>query len=1196
MKLIFRYKHNCRLVSGFICTLITLLLWSSCEPAMAKVEERSTMGSILMAPIDMGKKTGQWVWGTVKAPYDWVFAEEDEGGLADGEQETTYRMEKQDKEAEQKKFVVKLLDDKKKVDLAIKSTKALIDRSRTRPYLPELYIRLAELYIEKARIVFFLRKNQAKSKVKALDNLEANSLKNQAIEVYHRILSHFPDYEDRDKVRFYLAHEYREQGEIDKMVVQYRAIIKEHKESQYVPESYLLLGDYFFNSKQDLEMARRHYEHVLAYPDSSAIVVARYKFDWVHINNADHEKAIKILEKAVVAQPRNDLDVDTYSAKINIRLEALVDMAFCYTEAHKKKSPSEAIAYFQRYSWSRPVYLKVLEKLGYRYLIKRKYEHSLAIYRQLSILQHDPEKLLEYSRNIFECVQALKDFDDADKDIASIITALRKQKYSVHVKEEEKEKNILDYEIYARDILTHTHQRARNEKKKDLFTRAADAYKIYLDFFENSPVRDDMEANYAEALFASNDYLKAGKQYEKLATLTPPPNSQKKQHLYSAVLSYYTALKKQDDLSYFQTVYARGGIRDTGQEYVASFPDSTKVPEILFNIAWVTYDQGKYEEAIAEFKDFIKKYPQGKEAKVAAHLILDAYNLREDYKGLVSFGRASLKEPWVDAKLKKEIEAIVQASEGKLISGVTVAALDDWDKGRADLMTFAEENKDSGMGEQALNALIISSRDKGDLDILFDAGERMLTLYPKSDNVEPTLNLMIDAALNGSQFRLMADYLENFVNRYPTHRNSGPFWAQIARIRSGLGEYDKANYAYGKVLKIGYQGDEDRDAMVFNMAQNAVDNNEPGIAIEILHNGRSSLSPLGKVKADAMLGNFYFQEKQLKNAAKYRRRAQKNFKPKFARKDPAIAELMARLAFDTIESSHRKYMDLQLGKNISNKVVSNKAGQLDKLENRYQTVIQYQSPVWALRSCYRLYEINEEFGRFLKNSPIPAELAEEQKAQYVQLISQRAQGYLDKAAQFKDTCIKQAHKWELMTPELTQFYAENSVQYGFSATSFSKEIRQQALADEDLKKLHYTIIIEPEDSSLLLELASQYLSRRDYRQAIMIIEKALIHASDDQQKARANNLLGVAKLNTKQDLVARDLFKKAVSLDHQNHAAGINLAGLYSYYGHADKAFKIYKELPESSVIEVEKQLIHPKAKELYLENMNRIQMAKKGK
>ncbi len=420
--------------------------------------------------------------------------------LADDSEPDKYQFEKKDKQAEQQRFLERMTEDKKKVELAIENTKILIDKSRNMPYVPELYLRLAELYIEKARFVFFIRKNMSGTKSKSLDSLETNTLKNHAIETYQKILNDFPDFPELAKVRFFMAHEYRELNQIPEMVKQYRNIIRKHPSSKYVPECLLLLGDHFIN-EQDIDMALRHYKKVLNYPDSSAIVIARYKLAWGHVNNGDYKKAINLFEKSVKASNSNEeLDVDTYK-RVDIKLEALVDMAFCYPDAYKKNSPEQAVAYFKKYAWSRQVFTHILEKLAYRYFIKKKYKHAVELYRKLAVLQHDEEKLIEYSKNIFECVRAIGNFKNADQDMVFIVNALKRQKYSSHIEESEKKKNLKEFELYARDIVTHLHKKAKKKKSLQFYQETADSYKLYLDFFDNSPVYKDMLINYAEALF-----------------------------------------------------------------------------------------------------------------------------------------------------------------------------------------------------------------------------------------------------------------------------------------------------------------------------------------------------------------------------------------------------------------------------------------------------------------------------------------------------------------------------------------------------------------------------------------------------------------------------------------------------------------------------------------------------------------------
>jgi len=280
----------------------------------------------------------------------------------------------------------------------------LIGRSKNRPYLPELRLRLAELYIEKSRLSYFIRKSKHAEDKSALDQFESNMLKQQAIEIYERILTHHPDYEGCDKVHFFLAHEFRELGQMDKMLIHYKKIISKFKTSAYVPEAHLLLGDYYFNQKQQLDLATREYKTVLQYPKSPAVAIARYKLAWCQINNEDYAAAIKLFEASVTsAMAKKKIDIDTYR-RVDVRQESIIDMAFCYPEVHKKATTQEALAYFQRYAWSRPVYALVLEKLASRYFVKKRWQNAAGIYRQLAQLRQNSEKLLEYTHKIFECV------------------------------------------------------------------------------------------------------------------------------------------------------------------------------------------------------------------------------------------------------------------------------------------------------------------------------------------------------------------------------------------------------------------------------------------------------------------------------------------------------------------------------------------------------------------------------------------------------------------------------------------------------------------------------------------------------------------------------------------------------------------------------------------------------------------------
>ncbi len=1115
-----------------------------------------------------------------------------------------YEYDRQDAENSKKKYLGKLAEDKRKVDLAIGNTKTLIEQSRNKSYLPELYLRLAELYVEKSRLVYFLRKGRNASSDtpgegsgggaqsgqttgSSLEQLESNTLKNQAIEIYQRILNHYPDFPDCDKVRFFMAHEYRELGQLDEMVKQYRAIIKQYENSPYAPEAYLLMGDHLIH-KQDLEMAIRHYQAVQRYPKSPANAIARYKLAWCRINQSDFTQALRLFEEAVTSgDTGKELDVDTYR-RVDIRFESLIDMAFCYTEVFKNQSPQEALAYFEKYAWSRQVYNAVLEKLANRYYLKKKWQHAAEIYRRLCLLQEDPQKLLEYGGNIFECVQAMGRYTNAADDIALMVKALEKERYSVHIDDAEKKKHATDYELYARNMVTHLHNAARAQKSVEAFGEAAKAYKCYLDFFEESPVRNEMVANYAESLFSSEQFVEAGKQYEFLATEAMGPTPEKEQKLYGAVISYYTALKNKDKLNYYQTAYARNGLKTTGTKFAADFPNAQHVPDVRFNVAWISYDAGEFDDAIAAFKAYLRDYPQGKTSNAAVHLVLDAYHQKDDYEGLIRYGKEIMATGRIgDATLRKDVAAIVTATESKVVSSLTIAALDDWEKGKNDLIDYAGKATASGMSEGALRALILSSREKQDLETFFSSGGKLIQQYPRSDQAEETLNLMIGEAVHIAQYRMLVTFLEDFARRFPTHANTPDFLYQAGQIRANLGEYDSSNGNFKKYLISGAPDRERKGEVVLAVVSNAERLNDVQSARSIVETYRKGLTSTDRIHADAQIADLLLKNGDHKQAASFQKMAEGAYRPSMAETDPELRDHMAAMAYHSLQGLHTQFMQLQLRGTLDNKVVKAKSQLLERIEKGYQAVMQYKSPEWALSACYNAHEINLEFARFLKNAPIP-QLSPAEEKQYRTLVNTQARQYTDKADQYLASYRRLGEKWEICSTILaglpkTGAGTDRSRVDGaaFTGQTSSLAIDASCLKDENLKALHLKLYNTPEDTETLQRLTEAYLSKGDFRQTILMANKAA-ETADADRKSAFHNILGVCYLYAGEDRLAQVAFQRSLELNADNMDAAVNLAALLDYYGHSNGALRLYRKLPTSTQLKDGKDRIHPRAREFY--------------
>lgn len=1093
---------------------------------------------------------------------------------------------------EQRRLHLKFSNDKKKINLAIANTKKLIEQSQERAYLPELYLRLSELYIEKSRIVYFLRKTESDAvKGTKLSSIEANTLKIQAIEVYKRIISHYPNYKYLDKVHFFMAHEFRELNRIPEMVAQYRTLIKNYKNSEYVPESLLLLGDYFMNEAQ-LDLAKRQYEAVLKYPKSSAVDIARYKLAWVHINKKDFGPAIKLLEESVTgASAGFKLDVDTYN-RVDIRLESLNDMAFSYSEFYKKRSPQDAVDYFKKYAWSRPAYVYVVEKLAYRFLIKKKWQHAAYLYRELSALQHEPSKLLEYAENIFICVDESKSYENANQDVRIIVEALKQQRYTVHIEDKDKQELMTRYELYARDVSTKLHDKSRKTGLLKDFKISAEAYKIYLDFFdeaylENSPVYSKMEQNYAETLFAAKDYSEAGKIFERVAGKIDIQKGakDKERHLYSATLSYYSALKDREQLNYFQVTQARSGLQDTGTLYAGLFPDSKHVSNVLFNVAWIKHDEGKYRDSIAGFKDFVKRYPKGKEAEFAVQLIVDAYHTLEDYEGLSTYGAEVVANTLLKQAIRTEVAQIVKASESKIISGLIISSVEDWDTGKNEMQDYALLHKSTTLGEQALNALFVASKENNDLATIQSAGKDYITQYQQPDKVENILKVMIETSLKSGQYRTLVWNLEAYAVRFPKQKTSVDFLYQAAQIRQNMNQYKLANLNYSQLLKRFKTSKAMQRDMILATAKNEIKMGNNSDAIKILASNRKVFNHLGKIEIDARIANLYIRKGQYKSARKYQKRALSNYKVK-KQYPVALTNEVAEIVYSTAHRLNDKYFALQLKGKIDDSIVASKTSQFEKLQKAYLSVLDYGSAQWSLMACFRLYEGFMEYANFLKNAPLP-ELTEEEAQEYRQIIAETAQEYVLEAQQYLQTGNELAQKLKSFDPSLMQYSASAPKTTGienFASPQQAIEIDTLALNDEVLKTLHYQLNKKPEDLIIQLELASAYQSKNDYSQAIVMVKSLLNHenALESQMKSRSYTLLGASYIGVGEDRLAKESFSKALESDSNNQSATLNLAGLYQHYGHAEEASSLYELVDVSANNQFENNLLHPRAKALF--------------
>lgn len=1044
--------------------------------------------------------------------------------------------------------LARLKRDIAKIDKSVDVTKGLIQRSKGERYLPDLYFRLAELYIEKSRLVYFRILEEAGVEDKsAVVAPEARLLKDQAISVYRRILGEFPDYVDNDKILFFIAHEYRELGNFDEMIKTYRELVQKYPKSSFRFEAWLILGDYHFD-KGEIEPAIDNYREILKSPETYAHNMARYKLGWCYINKDKPKLAVDLWEEAVrtdtPSEPGVERDPDTPS-RLDVRREALKDLAFYFAEA---RNTSNAVRFFEELTRSRDEYQIVLEKLARRFTIKTMHPEAAQVYRELLRISSDLQRNIEWAQAVYDASVAARDLKHADDDVAMLAEVSARYKYWWRATDEEK-KVLVDFELLARDLATRLQTLAKERNDERLYARAAKAYKAYLSVFDDSPSRLNMEWNYAESLYAAKQLVRAGQQYEKVLRLIEEgvgageagqksTDADKRQAMYAAILSYFEALKDEEKGSRFDSMMAREGIKDLGARFVQAYPDDQNAPNVKFNVARAHYEQGLFDDAIELFQAFVKEHPTHKDAPVAAELALDAFAQKEDFSGLAKAARAFAGEQRLaDASFRQRFTKMAAQAEQEEINRKTIAA-----EGKVQdvLATFIVEKKGTELAAKALHQAFVIARDRRSFQDMLAAGRPLLDEYGASEYAKEVLPALAEQALRISQVEQAASFYEEYARRYPDGASADELLEGAANIRRELGEFDAAMADYERLTR---QGAGERRAYYFaRMAETALQAGDwrQAEAAALQVEGHRDHGVL----AGAIAGEAALQAGDLETAVNRLVAA-----IQLAQKGRGLgdgAAWLGRAQYSLGEVARQQFESIQFGAGDDGEVLGGKFEALSALEGAYIGAIQAGDPEWAMGGLYRVATAYKDAADFLDNAPIPGGLSPEEEAQYRAALKERSGPLRQQAQEALEVCRSKAKELDAFNRFVKACVAGESV----DEAGDRPKARPRGVAIPGRDRMEAKLVDNPRDTGTLTQLIRAAISVKDYHLARQLALRAI---ELEERSAALHNLLGVATAGTNQMQAAAAAFREALKLGRLDEAYA-NLGVLYLEYGNAKKA------------------------------------------
>lgn len=1050
--------------------------------------------------------------------------------------------------------IARLQRDTDKVRFAIRTTKTLVSRARGARYLPDLYQRLAELYVEQARYQYQIAYEKQKAKSSGVVSVQARLLKNQAIATYRRLLTVYPDYPEADKVLFFMAHEMRELGEYEKMLETYQELADKYPKSEYRLEGLLVMGDHWFD-KSKLDLAEKYYRMVLQSAETRVHAMARYKLAWCKINRADFKAALKLFEGSIRAARKFLPKTGGKSAtsKIDLRREALVDSVFCYTEVHK---PKGALRYFKARADSKTTYLAALDKLGNRYYVKQNWKATAAVYREILSLTGDVEDAVEYAHRLFESVTQGKLYNRGAADVTALINVLRRRYYNAALSRKKRDALYKQFEKYTRFIATKLQDVANEKKEEEIFLRAGKAYEAYLTFFGDDPKASSVRANLAEVLYSAKRYLEAGRYYEQAAK--GQAGKSRKESVYTAVVSYFEALKLKGkkQLTRLDVVEARAGLRRAGKLYIREWSTAAEIQQVKFNIARTHYDAGNFDEAILLFTALVEQFPTAKEAVIAAHLVLDSYRNKEDYEGLITAGKEFQGMSRLgDSGFRGEVAQIIKGAENALLRTETIKATSEGGDNTGTLEQIAAKYKGTALGEKALLNAFVTARNSKDPEKLFEVGSKIVRAYPNSEKVSDVLSTMGKLALDSLQFARGATFLEAAARR-KRGGEAAKLHKAAGQIRAQLGDRRRAEQNLNVLLRLGGSAQEKAELAV-QAATLHIQAGDWAAVIGLLQ--RAKAAGAASPPLSYMLGYALFRQGQLASAQGHLANAVNSGKGG----SDSDKEAAAAAQFYLAEIMFQAFSQIQLSPDLSQlgATLQQKLGFLQQTRGAYTGVGQLGSATWTVAALGRLANVDEKAALSLRSLQLPSGLPEPVAKQVKSALEGNAAPLSKEAKLAVQQCAATARKFKVLS-EAAKSCVSGTAPTGDPQANLTVPSvnggRPQGVA-----KLQKMLALRPNDLPTIEKLGRLYLKHGNYYMARMILGKGM----EVRETAPVINLIGVAtaRLGEYQDAYA--LFEKALKKEGGYPYARVNKAALLARFGYKKAAAAVAKRVRNRSAL-----------------------------
>ena len=436
----------------------------------------------------------------------------------------------------------------------------------------------------------------------------------EAIALYDRLLTEYPNYEHRDKVLYQMARAYDELGRTEEAIATMERLISANPHSEHLDEVQFRRGEYFFTRRRYREAESAYSGIVKMGAASSFYELALYKLGWTFYKQDLYEEGLHKYMALLDYKVSIGYDFDQIHEEEDERRVA--DTYRVISLSFSNLGGPEAVREYYATFGARPYEDRVYSNLGEHYLSKLRYDDAAKTYKAFVALYPFHRTAPRFSMRVIDTFtqggfpQLVL---ESKRDFASRYGL--QAEYWRHFTPDESPEVLTYLKANLKDLATHYHaeyQGAQQATEKQANYREARRwYDDYLKSFPADPESPPINYQLADLLLENKDFGDAAKQYERTA-YEYPRHARSSEAGYAAVYAFRQQLKAaaegQKDAVKRETV-------TSSLRFADAFPEHERAAAVLGAAADDLYEIKDYRAAIDAARRVIDAYP-GAEAAI----------------------------------------------------------------------------------------------------------------------------------------------------------------------------------------------------------------------------------------------------------------------------------------------------------------------------------------------------------------------------------------------------------------------------------------------------------------------------------------------------------------------------------------------------------------------------------------------------